>query len=635
MTAHAQADAALCQDAQQLRTIVEISPDAIAVFGLDGRILLANRQAALLNGFDSVEELLVHGTTGFDFLAPEYREQAANDILRLLQAGTLRNIEYVAVYGNGQPKRIEIDASLVKDANGTPTAILCMVRDISDRKRAEEALTAALREWSVSFDAMADGVSVHASDHTIVDANQALCELMGRSKDEIIGKKCYQVFHGTNRPPPSCPLEKSRATLRKESSELFEPTVNRWLAASTSPVLDDDGRLLRLIHVVRDVTEHKRLLDSLKEKDQRFQDVSQVTDEWIWEMDVQGRLTYLSERVEAVLGYRADEMLGRRPFDLMDEAEAERNRTFFENRVRTKSHVRNHQHCIISKSGNPVWLSSSSLPILSPVGDVLGIRGVTRDITQHKRLELELATAKEQAEAASRAKSVFLANMSHEIRTPMTAILGFTDLLINYDLPHDEQHNFLETIARNGTALLELINEILDLSKIEAEKLTVEPADCSLRQLADDVVGTVQIRAREKGLRLEVDCDASLPIAVRTDPAKLRRILVNLVGNAIKFTEHGIVRLSIARQPSPEGSVQLRFTVTDTGIGIDAEKISDLFQPFSQVDASSARRFGGTGLGLAISKRLANLLGGDIKVTSQFGRGSTFELTIDDWSSGE
>jgi len=253
--------------------------------------------------------------------------------------------------------------------------------------------------------------------------------------------------------------------------------------------------------------------------------------------------------------------------------------------------------------------------------------GVNTDITERKRIEEELQLAKQAAESASEAKSQFLANMSHEIRTPMTAVLGFTDLLVQADASPEEQREYLDIVQRSGKGLLQLIDDILDLSKIEAGKVTLESVECSPYQIVEEILSLMRVHAEEKRLHLEACYHHSVPLTIRTDLARLRQILLNLVGNAIKFTEQGGVRILVSLQDGAPGS-RLRFAVSDTGIGISSEHVAEIFHPFHQADASLTRRFGGTGLGLTISRRLAWMLGGEITVHTELGKGSTFTLSI-------
>jgi len=247
---------------------------------------------------------------------------------------------------------------------------------------------------------------------------------------------------------------------------------------------------------------------------------------------------------------------------------------------------------------------------------------------QLQKLNTELSGAKDRAEAASRAKSNFLANMSHEIRTPMTAIVGYSDLMLEPNQTLSDRQDCLQIIRRNGRHLMALINDILDISKIEAEKMTVERIPCDLPHLVIDVVSLMRPKTLDKGLDFKINFLGAIPQQVATDALRLKQILVNLMGNAIKFTHKGRIELDVECTPAGNSSV-IRFQLKDTGIGMTADQLSRLFQPFTQADESMSRRYGGTGLGLTISKRLAKLLGGDITVQSLQGVGSTFTVTID------
>jgi len=268
-------------------------------------------------------------------------------------------------------------------------------------------------------------------------------------------------------------------------------------------------------------------------------------------------------------------------------------------------------------------------PVLGAAGRAAGVLISLDDVTQLEENKVELNKAKEKAESANQAKSDFLANMSHDIRTPMNAILGFTELLKRgYGRNEADAKKHLETIHSSGKHLLQLINDILDLSKIEAGHLEVEKIGCSPHAIAHEVVNILAIRGREKGITVDYAVKGRVPASIQSDPTCLRRIITNLAGNAIKFTEHGSVTV-VLRMADDSDASRIAVDVTDTGIGIAANKLESMFDPFTQADTSVTRRFGGTGLGLTISRRFARALGGDIVVASELGKGSTFTMTVE------
>ncbi len=282
-----------------------------------------------------------------------------------------------------------------------------------------------------------------------------------------------------------------------------------------------------------------------------------------------------------------------------------------------------------TRSGRLVYALVSASTMRDEAGRPLAVITVGKDITARKQIEHDLLEAKVAAEAASRAKSAFVANMSHEIRTPMTAILGYADLLSQSQQNVQQRNNCVQTIRRNGQHLLSIINDILDVSKIEAGKMTVETIACSPIQLVTDVASLMRIRAKDKQLNFDVRYVGAVPETITSDPTRVRQVLMNLVGNAIKFTESGGVKVIVSMvEQKPHQPARMRFDVVDTGMGLTLKQQEQLFKPFVQADESTTRKFGGTGLGLTISKKLAEMLGGDLTVRSVAGNGSTFSLTL-------
>ncbi len=328
-----------------------------------------------------------------------------------------------------------------------------------------------------------------------------------------------------------------------------------------------------------------------------------------------------------LLGYAELELIGK-PIDQLFRSESVLTSQPI-NQLLTNSAARDLEMTYKTRSGRMVYALVSASTMRDEAGRPLAIITVGKDITGRKQIEHDLYEAKVAAEAASRAKSAFVANMSHEIRTPMTAILGYADLLSQSQQSTTQRNNCVQTIRRNGQHLLSIINDILDVSKIEAGKMTVERIACSPIQLVTDVASLMRIRAKDKQLVFDVRYVGVIPETIVSDPTRLRQVLMNLVGNAIKFTTMGGVKIIISMMEQRYNeSPCLRFDVVDTGMGLTPKQQESLFKPFVQADESTTRKFGGTGLGLTISKRLAEMLGGNITVRSVPGNGSTFSFSV-------
>jgi two-component system, sensor histidine kinase and response regulator len=348
----------------------------------------------------------------------------------------------------------------------------------------------------------------------------------------------------------------------------------------------------------------------------------------IFVKDSEGRYLLANKTFAKLHGFGSPEkLLGKSAFNLFPkERAAALHAADQEVMNATKRSVIEGERSVVDAGGNVQWILMTKVPLTNQQDEIVGIVGVNRNITERKRAEVELREAKEAAEAANRAKSEFLANMSHEIRTPLNGVVGMTDLALGTDLT-SEQREYLDTVKLSADSLLTVINDILDFSKIEAGKIDLEMIDFNLRDHLEATLKTLAFRGDEKGLELLCEVAAEVPEMVRGDSNRLRQIVVNLVGNAIKFTDEGEVALKVRVDPEEGGDRIFHFTVSDTGVGIPPEKLKLVFEPFSQADTSTTRKYGGTGLGLSISARLVEMMGGRMWVESIVGKGSKFHFT--------
>ncbi len=378
--------------------------------------------------------------------------------------------------------------------------------------------------------------------------------------------------------------------------------------------------------IVRDVSETRRAQRRLAESEARFRGLAAAAPVGIFQADVEGRCLYVNERWCEIAGMAAEEATGVGWLRALHPADRARVRSAWRDAVAGKSRFEL-RYRFLQPDGRETWVMGNAVASHDHGGAVSGHIGTVTDITESHHQREALERARSEAEAGARAKSLFLANMSHEIRTPLNAVIGMTTLLLDTPMSED-QRDFARTIRASGENLLEIINDILDYSKADVGKLEIEHRPYDLRRVVEESLDQVVPRALEKNLNLAYLIEDGTPEALIGDAARLRQILVNLLSNAVKFTHQGEVFVAVEGAALDAQTAQLRFAVKDTGIGIAADQLPRLFQSFTQVDASTTRKYGGTGLGLAISQRLAELMGGAVGVQSEPGQGSVFTVTL-------
>lgn len=388
---------------------------------------------------------------------------------------------------------------------------------------------------------------------------------------------------------------------------------------------DDDGNFIGTAGNLRDVTLRKAAETRLLESKERFRLLAEAAPVGIFQLGPDHRLSYANSAWSKMSGLTLENARDKGWTKALSEEDAERVLADWEKALEASSDFRS-EYRWLHEDGGETWVDVLIRPISRADGELIGHIGVSNDITERKQMELELRDARQKAEAAARAKSVFLANMSHELRTPMNGILGFTDLLLS-DRLSERQRRHAQLIADSGRAMMRLLNDILDISKIEAGQMHLATEPVALRHTLRNCVNLMNPLAAQKGVDLRLEVPSDVPEWIMSDPLRLRQIVLNLLGNAVKFTHEGSIVLAVAASADEKDPV-LRIRVADTGIGIPADRLDAVFQSFAQAETTTARKYGGSGLGLTISHDLAKLMGGTITVESREGEGTTFEVLL-------
>jgi PAS domain S-box-containing protein len=613
-----QAEATLRQTAEAFKTLVQASPLAIVAVDRNLNVRTWNPAAERLLGWSEAELLGKPMPT-----IPEARQELFRALFeKVREGGTQEPCETQRVRKDGSLVDVITSPGVLRDASGEITGFMGVLTDITERKQADENLRKAHEMVRAVVEASPIAITALDGDDNVVLYSPAAEKMFGWSAAEVLGKPLPYV--------------------RRESSEGHKAILARALAGesltnvelrrqrkdgtwvdfllSTAPMFDAQGKVVAQLGVMSDITERKQAEQALQESQARLQTIVDSVQTGILIIDPDThRIVDINPVALRLIGAPRHQVVGEVCHKFICPAERGSCPVSDLEQV-----VENSERVLLTASGERRKIIKTVVPVA--IGGRKHLLESFIDITDRKQAEEDLRIAKEAAEAASRAKSDFLANMSHEIRTPMNGIIGMTELALDTPL-NSEQRDYLLMVRDSADSLLTLINDVLDFSKIEVGKLTLDPTEFDLHDALTNTLRLLSVRASEKGLEVAWSAHEGVPERVRGDAGRVRQIIVNLVGNAIKFTQQGEVVVEVEVESRRDDNVLLHFTVRDTGIGIAPDKQQVIFEAFTQADSSMTRQYGGTGLGLTICSRLVQMMGGKMWLESAPGEGSTFHFT--------
>jgi len=496
-------------------------------------------------------------------------------------------------------------------------------------KKVEERtsqLRASENRFRAAFESSANGMAIISLKGDLIEVNRAMAAMLGYSQEEMNGRPFTDFLH-TDYAETAMSLMEDLISGKKSHYSVIKKYIHKnggLVIVSVSAALahDENEVPLYLIAQLVDITDAER---TKAERDRIFEHSRDI----ICIADFSGHFRYVNRAFEDLIGIPAERITGRKFLDVFSRDEAGKASNFI-SRLASGEDISDYESKHVSAGKEPVWLSWYA----TADRDNMLIYAIARNITDRKKYEDALKLSKEKAEKADMAKSEFLANMSHEIRTPLNAVIGFSELL-EARIKDGKAKSYIKSIKTSGRALLNLINDILDISKLEAHAARISMSPASIRHLVNDTVSIFSLKSVTKGVTITSSIDRQVPDALLIDAARIRQILLNLVGNAVKFTEKGFVRVNVTCTPVNDGRVNLRIAVSDSGIGIPESDFKTIFEPFRQRDDHNINRYGGTGLGLSISLKLAQMMGGGISVTSEVGKGSQFFVDLPDILTAE
>ncbi len=600
-----------------LERIFDSNFDLVALTDLKGNFTLVGKSHEIL-GYDR-DYLL--GKNVMDFVHPEDIDVVTKEFAHFLRSGENRKVEYRYKRLDGEYLWFETIGTILPDEQGNPERILFNTRDITERKKAEEALRESEERFKTLHNASFGGITIHDKG-VILECNQGLSDITGYDYQELIGMDGLLLI-----------AEKSREMVMNNILTGYEKPYEAFGIRNNGEIypirlegknIPYKGKRVRVVEF-RDITEQKTAEETLRKSEARFRSLFENSPTAYQSLNREGRYIDVNNRLCELLGYSRNELLGKHFAELWTESTRHLYHEAFANFL--SSGCTSEELELMHKDGSTVHVLLEGRIQHDLHGEFVRTHCILFNISERKEYENSLTAAKEQAEAANNAKSAFLANMSHEIRTPINGILGMMQLLQSTDL-EKEQKEYVNMATVSANRLTRLLSDILDLSRIEAGQMEIREEEVDIKKLRDSVDELFMVTSRDKNVSLRFVLDPKLPAVILGDEARLQQILFNLVGNALKFTEKGRISVNLHLQHLHGKDLRLLMAVSDTGIGMADEKVDELFKPFVQAENSFTRKYQGAGLGLSIVSRLVEMMNGNMCVESAPGEGSTFYISL-------
>ena len=597
---------------------IESSFCPVVMTGLDGKVIYVNKAFLRVWGYDTKSEVM--GRPGRDFWQDK---SEVLGIARKLFEKERWSGELTAKRKDGTSFDAQVSANMVKDKNGTPVCLKGSFVDITKKKKLVEELREARNYLDKIINSVVEPIFVKNREHAWILVNDAYCKLTGFSREELLGKSDYDFYKKEEADvfweKDELVFETGKENINEE--DFTDAGGNFHVIYTKKSLYVDNFNNKYIVGIITDITPLRRAYEKLSKSEARYRELADLLPQPVFETDGSSRFTFANKIAFKTFGYCEEDIYTKdiHLFDFIVPEDRDRAKKNLLNRLYGEN-VGFAEYTGVRKDGTILPILVNIIPKLHN-SEPAGLRGVVIDITDRKKIEEELRKARDNAEMASRAKSLFLANMSHEIRTPLNGITGMIELLLETEVLTEEQKRYLNIAQTSADTLLSIINSILDFSAIETGRLKLTVKSFDLKKLIDKVFAKMAPGANKKGLHFDCNIKDNVPVFLTGDPERLLQIVTNIISNAIKFTEKGEVLVNISLIEEKEDKVRLSFEVSDSGIGISEEKIGFLFKAFYQVDDSITRKYGGTGLGLSISKELVEMMGGKIYVVSKEGEG--------------